>query len=171
MQGYESVFITDPDLSEEALAGILDKIKNTVTDQGGEVQQYHLWGRRRLAYLINKKTYGTYHLFYITGGQDMLKSLTQQYRFTEEIIRFQTIRVENIQEESERFLQLIQKSAESENVEQKDGEKTNSADDDKKAARRSEKSAESENASQEPEVISPLEEPVAEEAISNEEEK
>ncbi len=55
MQGYESVFITDPDLSEEALSGILDKVKNTVTHQGGAIQQYHHWGRRRLAYPINKK--------------------------------------------------------------------------------------------------------------------
>ncbi len=150
MQGYESIFITDPDLSEEALTGILDKIKNTVTDQGGEVQQYHLWGRRRLAYLINKKAYGTYHLFYITGGQEMLKSLAQQYRFTEEIIRFQTIRVENIQEESERFLQLIQKSAEPENVERKGRDKTRSANDGKKVESRSEKPVAEEKASEKP---------------------
>ena len=110
MQGYESVFITDPDLSDEALTGVLDKIKNTVTHQGGEVQQYHLWGRRRLAYLIKKKTHGVYHLLYITGGEAMLKELTQQYRFTEEIMRFQTIRVENIQKESETFFELYHKA-------------------------------------------------------------
>jgi small subunit ribosomal protein S6 len=106
MQGYESVFITDPDLSEEALSGILDKVKNTVTHQGGAIQQYHHWGRRRLAYPINKKTHGVYHLLYITGDEEMLKELNQQYRFIEEIMRFQTIKIEDIQLEYQRFLEL-----------------------------------------------------------------
>ena len=109
MKGYESVFITDPDLSEEALSGILDKLKNTVAHQGGAIQQYHLWGRRRLAYLINKKTHGVYHLLYITGNEDMLKELNQQYRFIEEILRFQTIKIEDIRLEYERFLELLHK--------------------------------------------------------------
>ena len=107
MKGYESVFITDPDLSEEALSGILDKVKNTVAHQGGAIQQYHLWGRRRLAYLINKKTHGVYHLLYITGNEEMLKELNQQYRFIEEIIRFQTIKIEDIRLEYERFQKLL----------------------------------------------------------------
>lgn len=111
MEGYESIFITDPDLSEEVQAGVLDKIKKTVTQTGGEVEQYHLWGRRRLAYLINKKSHGNYHLMYLTGGEEMLKELAQQYRFTEEIIRFQTVKVMDIQKESENFLELCQQES------------------------------------------------------------
>ena len=111
MEGYESIFVTDPDLSQEVQADILDKIKKTVTQKGGEVHQYHLWGRRRLAYLINKKTHGDYHLMYLTGGNEMLKELVQQYRFTEEIMRFQTIKVADIQKESENFLELCKKES------------------------------------------------------------
>lgn len=114
MEGYESIFITDPDLSEEVQAGVLEKIKNIISQKGGEVQQYHAWGRRRFAYLINKKTHGDYHLMYLTGGEDMLKELAQQYRFTEEIIRFQTIKVEDIQKESEFFLELCKKETKTE---------------------------------------------------------
>ena len=109
MEGYESVFITDPDLSDEALSEILEKVKNTVTHQKGAIQQYHRWGHRRLAYLINKKTHGVYHLLYITGNEEMLKQLNQQFRFIEEIMRFQTIKIEDIQLEYKRFLELLHK--------------------------------------------------------------
>ncbi|MBF0286755.1 MAG: 30S ribosomal protein S6 [SAR324 cluster bacterium] len=111
MEGYESVIITDPDLTEEDTSGILDKVKDTITSHGGEVQKYHLWGRRRLAYLINKKNYGVYHIFYFTGDGELLNDLNQYYRYSENILRFQTIKVENIQEEFDRFLEYLKAAA------------------------------------------------------------
>ncbi|MBF0277985.1 MAG: 30S ribosomal protein S6 [SAR324 cluster bacterium] len=172
MQGYESVFITDPDLSDEASAEVVEKIKNIVTTQGGEVHEYHPWGRRRLAYLINNKTHGVYHLMYITGGGEMLKQLTQQYRFTEEIIRFQTIRVENIQEESERFQELYKKAAEPEKEEEteENAVAATATNDEEKGESPSTDSTEETETAEEP---STSEEPAAEESASpnNEEEK
>ncbi len=125
MKGYESVIITDPDLTEEEMSGLLDKVKDTITSRGGQVHQYHLWGRRRLAYLINKKSHGVYHIFYLTGDGTLLNVLNQYYRYSENILRFQTIKVENIQEESERFLELKTPSATPTTQSEEKNEKTN----------------------------------------------
>lgn len=111
MKGYESVIITSPELEEGALTTVLDKLKQTVTNHGGEVQQYHLWGRRRLAYEIQKHKYGTYHIFYLTGSHEMLDELDKHYRYSEDIIRYQTIKVDNIQEEADKFLEFVKASA------------------------------------------------------------
>ena len=112
MQGYEAIIITDADLSEEEQNAALDKIRSTIKTHDGTIKEYHLWGRRRLAYQINKKTHGIYHVFYIQGSQEMLTALNQQYRHNDEFIRAQTIKVENIEEEFATFLELIKAPSE-----------------------------------------------------------
>ncbi len=106
MKGYESVIITNPDLSEEDQEGLLEKTKAVIARFNGTVERYHLWGRRRLAYSIKKKQYGVYHILYIAGDGNMLNELQQYYRFADEILRFQTIAVEDIEKAAQLFLDL-----------------------------------------------------------------
>ena len=90
LKQYETVFIATPVLSEtqrkEAVAKYLDLIK----ENGGEVVYEQDWGLRKLAYPIQKKTTGFYHLIEFKADPQFIKTLEIQYRRDERIIRFLT---------------------------------------------------------------------------------
>ena len=90
LKQYETVFIATPVLSDvqmkEAVAKYLDLIK----DNGGEVVYEQDWGLKKLAYPIDKKTTGFYHLIEFKAAPEFIKTLETQYRRDERIIRFLT---------------------------------------------------------------------------------
>ncbi len=108
MKGYETVVVTIAELSEEELERTLEQAKEVVKRYGGDLQKYHLWGRRRLAYQIQKKTHGVYHLFYLTGNGEMVDQLGKHFRYSDSILRFHIHAVDDIEKESEFFLGLSQ---------------------------------------------------------------
>ena len=67
MRRYEVMVILDPDLEEKTIAPSLDTCLNVVKGDGGSVQKVDIWGRRRLAYEINKKTEGIYAVINLTA--------------------------------------------------------------------------------------------------------
>lgn len=111
MKGYESIFITAPDLSEESQKAIVEKIQNNIVKHGGDVVHYQLWGRRVLGYTVKKFSQGVYHMLYFTGSATVLDELQQQYRYSEEIIKFQTILVSDMDVEKEKFNELLKKNS------------------------------------------------------------
>lgn len=88
LKQYETVFIATPVLSDvqmkEAVAKYLDLIK----ENGGEVVYDQDWGLRKLAYPIQKKTTGFYHLIEFKAEPEFIAKLETQYRRDERIIRF-----------------------------------------------------------------------------------
>ena len=108
MKGYESVVVTTSEQSGEELEKTLNQIKEVVIRHGGELKKYHLWGKRRLAYQIQKKTHGIYHLLYLTGSGKMVDELSKHCRYSDSILRFHVQAVEDIHQESEFFLRLNQ---------------------------------------------------------------
>ena len=90
LKQYETVFIATPVLSDvqmkEAVAKYLDLIK----ENGGEVVYEQDWGLRKLAYPIQKKTTGFYHLIEFKAEPAFIAKLETQYRRDERIIRFLT---------------------------------------------------------------------------------
>ena len=90
LKSYETVFIATPVLSDiqmkEAVAKYLDLIK----ENGGEVVYEQEWGLRKLAYPIQKKTTGFYHLIEFKAEPAFIKTLETQYKRDERIIRFLT---------------------------------------------------------------------------------
>jgi small subunit ribosomal protein S6 len=62
MRSYELVFIVHPELDDSALNEIVDRVKGWITDSGGQVVETDLWGKRRLAYPIQKQIEGYYVL-------------------------------------------------------------------------------------------------------------
>ena len=60
MRNYELIFIVHPDLDEAAYSDIVERVQGWITDAGGEVTKVDLWGKRKLAYPINKQTEGQY---------------------------------------------------------------------------------------------------------------
>ena len=107
MKGYETVFITHPDLEEDKLKKQLRKFKGPIKKAKGKLAQEYLWGRRKLAYQIANQDFGVYHVWYLTGSGTMLDELHKQFRFTDELLRFQSIMVEDVDEEARCFSEML----------------------------------------------------------------
>ena len=114
MIGYETVFITHPDLEEDVLKTSLKKFKDLIKKAKGKVVHEHLWGRRKMAYSIANQKYGVYHIWYLEGSGTMLDELQTQFRYSDEVIRFQTVRVEDLEEESNFFSEMLKTQQEEE---------------------------------------------------------
>lgn len=94
MRPYELTFIVRPDVEDENLNAVVDKVKSMVTGGGGQVTEVNAWGRRRLAYPINKITDGQYFLFKTQLPASLVGGLERDLRLTEQIVRFLIVRVE-----------------------------------------------------------------------------
>ncbi len=90
LKQYETVFIATPVLSEDQIKEAVDKYRDFITSEGGEIVYEEDWGLRKLAYPIQKKTTGFYHLFEFKADSLFIEKLETQYRRDERIIRFLT---------------------------------------------------------------------------------
>ena len=100
MRHYEIVFLVHPDQSEQVPA-MLDRYKTTISEGNGVVHRLEDWGRRQLAYPINKIHKAHYVLLNIECDQDVLDELTNAFKFNDAVIRNLVIRRdEAITEES-----------------------------------------------------------------------
>ena len=89
---YETVFILTPVLSEDQAKEAAKKIKKTISDLGGKIVNEENWGLKKLAYPIQKKTTGFYHLIEFSGeGQEIVNTLEVTYKRDERILRFLTV--------------------------------------------------------------------------------
>lgn len=89
---YEVTLVVRPDLDEPAFTSVVDKVKGWLTTAGGAITQTNVWGRRRLAYPINKLTEGQYVLLLANLPASALAGLERDLRLTEAIMRFLIIR-------------------------------------------------------------------------------
>jgi small subunit ribosomal protein S6 len=87
MRKYELMCIIQPDLDETAFNGVLDKVKGWVGESGGNVDKAEVWGRRRMAYIINKHREGQYVLLNVTMDPAATSELERNLRFQESIMR------------------------------------------------------------------------------------
>ncbi len=91
MQQYETVIILTPLLSEEAAKETVSKFSKLLKDNGAEIIQEDNWGLKKLAYPIEKKTTGYYHLTEYKAPGDLINKLEIEFRRDERIMRFLTI--------------------------------------------------------------------------------
>ena len=87
MRKYEIIFIAHPDLDEENLNNIVEKVKGWIADDKGEVVSVDNWGKRRMAYRIRKQRDGQYVLITANMEPSAVKNLSQNMRFVESIMR------------------------------------------------------------------------------------
>jgi small subunit ribosomal protein S6 len=92
MRHYELMVILDPDLEERIVAPSLEKFLNVVREGGGSVEKVDIWGRRKLAYEIKKKTEGIYAVVDLTTEPDVAKELDRQLSLNEAVLRTKLIR-------------------------------------------------------------------------------
>ena len=107
MIGYETVFITHPDLEESDLKKSLKKFKDIIKKGKGKLVHEYLWGRRRLAYQIANQNHGVYHIWYLQGSGAILEELQTQFRYSDEVLRFQTVKVDDLDQEAGFFSEML----------------------------------------------------------------
>ena len=91
LKQYETVFILTPVLSENQIKEAVNSFKKIITNNGGEILHEEDWGLKKLAYPIQKKTTGYYHLFEFKAEGSMIEKLELEYRRDERIIRYITV--------------------------------------------------------------------------------
>ena len=91
MQQYEIVIVLTPLLSEEIAKEAIAKYSKILTDNGAEIVQEDNWGLRKLAYPIQKKTTGYYHLTEFKAPGELINKLEVELRRDERVLRFLTI--------------------------------------------------------------------------------
>jgi len=94
MRHYEVMVILDPDLEERTVAPSLDTYLNVIKKDGGAVNKVDIWGRRRLAYDINKKPEGIYAVLDITCNPSAVAELDRQLSLNESVMRTKVMRPE-----------------------------------------------------------------------------
>lgn len=93
---YELVFIADPRLSDEEAVEIADEYKTMITSDGtAEVTREESWGKRKLAYPIQKFNEGRYHIYYIEAdAKNPLPEVEQRLRQNDKILRHLVVRTD-----------------------------------------------------------------------------
>lgn len=92
MRAYEMMIILEPTLEERTVAPSLDKYLNVVRNDGGSVDNVEVWGRRRLAYEINKFAEGIYAILTLQAEPATVKELDRQLNLNESVLRTKVIR-------------------------------------------------------------------------------
>lgn len=95
MRDYEFTFIIHPSVEDEGIADVTEKVSQFITNGGGVVNSVDHWGRRRLAYPIQKQTEGYYVLMRVQLDPQAIKELERNLKLAEEVIRYLLVRVED----------------------------------------------------------------------------
>jgi len=94
MQQYETVIVLTPLLSEEVSKEVIAKFRNILTEGGAEIVHEDNWGLKKLAYPIQKKTTGYYHLIEFKAPGELISKLEVEYRRDERVMRFLTVKLD-----------------------------------------------------------------------------
>ncbi|GAA1049079.1 30S ribosomal protein S6 [Arthrobacter russicus] len=95
MRPYELMVIIDPEVEERSVEPSLQKFLNVITTDGGTVDKVDIWGRRRLAYDIKKKSEGIYAVVNFTAEPATAQEVDRQLGLNETILRTKIIRPED----------------------------------------------------------------------------
>lgn len=102
---YESVFIARQDISAPQVEALADQFTKAVTDGGGNVAKREYWGLRGLSFRIKKNRKGHYMLLNIDAPAPAVHEMERQMRINEDILRYLTVRVEELEEGPSAVLQ------------------------------------------------------------------
>ncbi len=94
MRRYETIFIADPDLQEDARKNLFDKFTNLLVQENGILVDFDDWGNRKLAYEIKKKARGHYVCMTYGGDGALVNELERNFRLDDKIMKFMTVLLE-----------------------------------------------------------------------------
>ena len=96
MHKYELMVILDPELDERTVQPSLDQFLTVIREDGGSVESVDIWGKRRLAYEIKKKSEGIYAVVNFTATPAATAELDRQLRLNEAVMRTKVLRAEDV---------------------------------------------------------------------------
>lgn len=94
MRHYEIVFMVHPDQSEQ-VAGMIERYSGSITEAQGQIHRLEDWGRRQLAYPINKLHKAHYVLMNVEAPQEVIDELETNFRFNDAVVRSMIMRVKH----------------------------------------------------------------------------
>ena len=91
---YEELFIAKPDAPDEEVDQFVEQLRGHLTSAGATVDKVEKWGKRRLAYRVDKYREGAYVLLQFTAGPETVKELERRLRVSDLVIKFITVRID-----------------------------------------------------------------------------
>ena len=91
---YEILFIADPNLGEPEVDALTTVVQGFAEKEGGRIAKVEKWGKKRLAYIVNKHREGSYVLLTVEGKATLVKEVERRIRVTDGVIKFITVRVD-----------------------------------------------------------------------------
>ena len=91
MNKYESVIIINPNVDEEGMKALISRFTDLINTDG-KVEKVDELGKRKLAYEVKKNEEGFYVVFYFEANTDLIAELERNYRITDEVIKFMTVK-------------------------------------------------------------------------------
>ncbi|MBK7228699.1 MAG: 30S ribosomal protein S6 [Ignavibacteriales bacterium] len=92
---YESAVLINAALDDQQIELVLTRIKDFITNNGGQIREVDNWGRKRLAYPVEKSKIGYYAIYRFDAPGDLIAKLERIYSLDEQILRYLTLKLDN----------------------------------------------------------------------------
>lgn len=94
MRKYETIFIAQPELGEEELKGLTEKVQEVISGMKGECKRLEDWGIRKLAYPVRKCFRGRYFYMTFSGDSALIAELERRLRLDDKVLRYQSVKLD-----------------------------------------------------------------------------
>jgi small subunit ribosomal protein S6 len=94
LRDYELVMVISPEVADEAVPSTVERVQQFIAEQGGQVKEVTPWGRRRLAYAIDRHKEGSYVLAQLSLDPQRLRALESNLELADDVIRHIVVRLE-----------------------------------------------------------------------------
>lgn len=94
MRTYEELFIIQPDATDEQVDQVIEQVSATITQNSGRIEKVDKWGKRRLAYKVDKHREGIYVLLLFDAQPSAVKELERRLRVTDLVLKYLTVRID-----------------------------------------------------------------------------
>ncbi len=111
MRRYETIFIASPTLTDEQADELVKQYEGIIAEQGGELLKTDKWGRKKLAYEVQKFSEGYYTLFEMNAGPTLIAELERRFRNNDAVIKYLSVRMDVAEKAAGRTKQRIEREA------------------------------------------------------------
>jgi small subunit ribosomal protein S6 len=94
MKKYETIYIVQPDLGDEEVKSLSEKVQDVITTLKGECFRLEDWGMRKLAYPLKKQSRGRYFYLNFEGSPALIAELERRLRLDDKVLRYQSVKLE-----------------------------------------------------------------------------
>jgi small subunit ribosomal protein S6 len=111
MRRYETIFIASPTLTDEQSDELVKQYEGIIAEQGGELLKTDKWGRKKLAYEVQKFSEGYYTLFEMNAGPNLIAELERRFRNNDAVIKYMSVRMDVAEKAAGRTKQRLEREA------------------------------------------------------------